>query len=66
MKFTRETDVDVAIYDYLGKIIFHKHYPLTSAELSDEVDLTKQAEGTYFVVITAGEETHLRKLVKIE
>ncbi|MBT3241892.1 MAG: T9SS type A sorting domain-containing protein [Bacteroidetes bacterium] len=66
ISFVKETEVDIAIYNYLGEEIYQKHYPISSSELTGEIDLRSFAEGSYFVVITAGKETHLRKIVKIQ
>jgi hypothetical protein len=66
LSFTSETDkpCGIIIYDKKGTKVEDRFYYALAGQNTIELDLRKYEAGIYFVILTAGETTYKRKLIK--
>ena len=66
LNFSSETDkaCSIIIYDKKGKKVEDKFYYALAGNNSVEIDLKNYDAGIYFVILTAGETSYKRKLIK--
>jgi hypothetical protein len=60
---TADADVQVSIFDLAGKASVQEHRTLSKGDNRMTLDVSKLANGVYFVQVRNGEASHTRKLV---
>ena len=58
-------DVDIYIYDNLGKLVYSKKTPMFG-EISHKVNVSNLQQGTYYVIVKGEEVQYHQKFVKLE
>ncbi|MCB0762566.1 MAG: PDZ domain-containing protein, partial [Flavobacteriales bacterium] len=56
--------VDILIYNHLGSIIYKENVMNFNGSYQNLIDISKEADGTYFLQIMQGGKTYSKKLIK--
>ncbi|GAB2546075.1 T9SS type A sorting domain-containing protein [Spirosoma aerophilum] len=58
------TDLDINIYDLLGRLQYHKRIAKTSAQLTEKISVSSLPYGAYVVEVNQGADRVVRKILK--
>lgn len=56
-------DTDVSILNTEGKVVYKESLPAFSGKYDQEIDISKQAKGIYFVKVEQGKNSQVKKIV---
>ncbi len=61
--FSRETPLNVKVYDAVGRLVEHKDYGMVNGTGEFSLSLRTYAQGVYFVRVEAAEHTTTKKII---
>jgi hypothetical protein len=56
-------DTEVSILNTEGKVVYKENLPAFSGKYDQEIDISKQAKGIYFVKVEQGKNSQVKKIV---
>jgi len=58
-----EKNIELTIFDVLGKAVYTDNYDFYSGELNTQIDLQNIAPGTYMIKLAVRDRVNYRKIV---